>query len=766
MRIAALEALEEAHAPGLGERVAPWLGDSDARVRRAAADALSREPYAPSVAALGRVLGDPDATVRAAAARALGRSGQAAAVAPLLGRLDDNEAEVREAVTLALARLGDPSAVVPLVGKIQDSRPNVRRSVAIALGALGDARASSALALALRDNDELVRMAALSALGRIHADDAVVTIVSLLDEERRPEVREAALAALAQIPSEASVDALIRALSTDDPRERSPVRSALVRAGAAAVPKLVSCLSGQPPPTLADGCALALGEISGTSAASERSERRARGDGGLAGNGAAQAIAAALGRGVVRPEAGLRALGAARDSAGLETALEYLSADDPWVRKAAIEATDALLDPSQPDGRAVEPVVSALRAAKERKDERGQLIRLLGKTGSPRVAKLLSALALDTSDVGFRIQAVEALGLVGRTGDDTALLAAISDEHAPVRFAAALAFRRVGAAQSATPLLDRLEQSADQDRAALAMALAGPMTVVTDPRVVERAAAMADVVEDPVRPLLIEALGAVSGSLGGNVLARLLQGAPSAARAKIAEALAGHPEKVELVRSLVRDADAAVRANAVWTLGALARGEDARTLARLVTDRDPDVSGNATAALARVGVSSPGTTAPTLCGLLTDARPYVRTNALAGLRVLGRRCAGAPERAVLSSDAFDLARAAAARLLVDVAAPGRDLDRTALTRCADEDTSAEVAAACRAPPAPRDTKSAPLSVYVVPAGASAPAPRAPFALVRADGFVRLGITDDRGAVEETDAPRGAVRLALPAALAR
>jgi len=318
VRVAALEALEETRAVGLGERVAAWLGDQDARVRRAAADALARSPYPPAVAALGRILADPDPAVRAAAARALGWSAQPAAVGPLLGRLDDNEPEVREAVTLALARLGDRSAVVPLVGKIQDSRPNVRRSVAVALGALGDARASSALALALRDNDEIVRVAALQALGRIHAEDAVVTIVSLLEDEHRPQVREAALGALSQIPSAASIDALIRALSTDDPRERSPVRAALVRAGGAAVAKLRACLSGQPPVVLADGCALSLGEI---------------GD-----KGVADAIASALSRGVVRPEAGLRALGASGDPRGLETALEYLSADDPWVRKAAIKA--------------------------------------------------------------------------------------------------------------------------------------------------------------------------------------------------------------------------------------------------------------------------------------------------------------------------------------------------------------------------------------------------------------------------------------------
>ena len=50
-------AIAEAGARGAAELVAINLGHrDDARVRRAAADALSRAPYAPSVAALGRIL--------------------------------------------------------------------------------------------------------------------------------------------------------------------------------------------------------------------------------------------------------------------------------------------------------------------------------------------------------------------------------------------------------------------------------------------------------------------------------------------------------------------------------------------------------------------------------------------------------------------------------------------------------------------------------------------------------------------------------------
>jgi hypothetical protein len=51
-------------------------------------------------------------------------------------------------------------------------------------------------------------------------------------------------------------------------------------------------------------------------------------------------------------------------------------------------------------------------------------------------------------------------------------------------------------------------------------------------------------------------------------------------------------------------------------------------------------------------------------------------------------------------------------------------------------------------------------------GSAEPAPRAPFALLRADGLMRLGLTDRRGEVFELDAPRGYVSLAVPAPLAR
>jgi hypothetical protein len=92
-------------------------------------------------------------------------------------------------------------------------------------------------------------------------------------------------------------------------------------------------------------------------------------------------------------------------------------------------------------------------------------------------------------------------------------------------------------------------------------------------------------------------------------------------------------------------------------------------------------------------------------------------------------------------------------------------DRRSLQRCAAEDKNATVALRCSKPAAaPEGTED--VGVFIVPDGRSAPAPRAPFALVRADGLLRLGTADRRGEIFEMAAPRGTIRLSVPAPLAK
>ncbi|MEO6419893.1 MAG: hypothetical protein ABIP39_10825, partial [Polyangiaceae bacterium] len=59
-----------------------------------------------------------------------------------------------------------------------------------------------------------------------------------------------------------------------------------------------------------------------------------------------------------------------------------------------------------------------------------------------------------------------------------------------------------------------------------------------------------------------------------------------------------------------------------------------------------------------------------------------------------------------------------------------------------------------------------VEVYVIADGASFPRPRISYALELADGFIRAGTADRRGATFEPVAPDGEVSLRRPSAQAR
>jgi cellulose synthase operon protein C len=731
-----------------GEHVVAWLADPERRLRLAAAELLRVSPAPRAVPALGRVLSDPDPAVRSAAASALGASGEKDAVMPLLGHLDDSLPQVRRAVVLALARLGDARAVVPLIGKIQDAHPTVRHAVARALGELGDVRAVSALMLALRDNEESVRIAALEALGALRDGPAVLAVTALLGEDQRPAVRAAALETLARIGTPDALDALIGELGREDADSgSSAVRDALTALGKQAVPRLARCLVGQPPARLGDGCALALAD-----AGSEKD---------------AVTIVDALRRGAVRPRAALAALAKLGDPKTIPTVLEHLADPDPFVRRSAIDAAAALLDPKRPDGRAVEPIAKALDRPETSVLERAALARLLGRTGSPRAVSALGPIADAADDVELRLAAIDGLGMLGAAGQDRVLLSALDDEDASVRLAAAVALRRSASGAAARVLLDRLGRAAEQDRAALALALGGALERSKSSDDAARAERLMRASHAGERDALIEALGRVAGEGGSK---RLLSLATSSAeiadRAKIAEALGSHPEAREGLAKLALDVDGSVRANAIWSLGSIGGAGQIPVLERALADRDVAVAGNAAAALGRVGKRSGGKVVPALCKAAADSRSYVRANALAGLALANARCAGGEERAILARDPAPIARRAAARLIARVTSKAAQLDRAALAACAAEDPDGSVASSC----AERSRSGAPgteaVVVYVVPIGEGSPAPRTPFALRRPDGVLRLGVSDRRGVVFEHDAPRGELSLDVPAPLAR
>jgi HEAT repeat protein len=748
VRLAAADLVLEHRIKGMGDVVLAWLNDPERRIRLSAAEILHFDPVKKAVAPLGRVLGDPDSAVRSAAAAALAASGSSDAVLPLLGHLDDSVPAVRSAIVKALARIRDKRAVVPLIGKIQDSRPAVRQAVARALGELGDARASSALVLALRDNDDSVRIAALEALGMLHDKQAVLAVSGLVGDDPRSPVRAAALEALARIGTPEALDALVASLASDDPNDtESSARRALAKGGEAAAKRLEHCLGGQPSRRLADGCALSLAEVGSP--------------------GAAKAVVEAQKRGVVSPGAALSALAEIADPNTLPTVLEHLSSSDPVVRRAAIDGTLALLDPENPDGRAVEPIAKALERARLSRAERAGLTRLLGRTGSPRAVPILSPLAEATENVELRIAAIEALGMIAPAGQDRVLLSALDADEGPVRLAAAVALRHSASGKAAKALLDRLERAAEQDRGAISIALGGALSRSKDAELLGRAERLMLASRGGQRDALIEAIARFpSKDAVARLAAHARRAGEIADRAKVAESLAGRADAREVLLLLAKDVDGSVRANAIWSLGSVGTSQDRGLLVAALDDRDVAVAGDAAAALGRLGARTKVPVAEVLCRRIGDTRSYVRANALAALRVAGKRCARGEERSVLVEDRSEVARRAAALLMVNVKSSDPARDRELLESCAAEDPDGSVAAACAQDPTKIAKTSEPVAIYVVPVGESAPLSRAPFALVRADGLMRLGVADRRGEIFERDAPSGEISLAVPAPLAR
>jgi len=276
-----------------------------------------------------------------------------------------------------------------------------------------------------------------------------------------------------------------------------------------------------------------------------------------------------------------------------------------------------------------------------------------------------------------------------------------------------------------------------------------------------------DRVRPETRDVLLEGLGRMGVDSAGRALAALAASPSVDDRRKVAEALSGHPGRVDTVRGMLRDADPSVQANAAWSLGTLGDGSDVARLVALVGHRDAAVAGNAVGAMGRMVGRGVMRSVEPLCNSLRDTRPYVRANGLAALRAAGKRCAdGAMERELLGSDASSFVRVRTAQLLWTVPSTAPAADERGLRRCLLDDRSGEVAIACREAPGATKGESDAVVVFVVSDGRTQPVGRAPFALVFSGGVMRMGLTDRRGAVFEGKAPRGEVELAVPAARVR
>jgi HEAT repeat protein len=770
VRLMAARTAGELRMRGVGATVVSWLNDPDPRLRVAACGLIDPEPSAEVVAALGRVLGDAVPEVRRAAASALGAADSSDAVAPLLGRLDDSVVAVRLEVVRALDHIGDARAVLPLVSKLQDGDADLRAAAARALGALGDHQAIPTLMLALQDPADNVRVEALHALGALRAEAAVSAIAALLSvaepsapEAGSPQTRAAALGALGRIGTAQALRLLLVELEREGassaarPLDRlGPAALAFELGGDGARALLLETLRTTASSDLATGAALTLAHLHVTEAG--------------------PVVLRAAQRGTLGLRGAVAALGALGDATVIPRLLEHLDAPDPSVRRDVVAVVARLLDPKRPDGRVVDPVRPRLLDDRTPLAERIALIELLGRTGAARAQQLL--LGLGQSDVPeLRLAVVRAPGELGLGSKevDTLLLEALSSSSAKLRMAAAQSLGRVGRDETVAQLLDQLEHAAEQDRGAIGLALSGALAQCQNAALLERVERALAVASEHARDALLEGLGRSSHPVAGQALRRQASSPSSADRRKVAEALAGHPAEAGALLALSRDSDPSVRANAVWSLGELGHVPALERFVALLGDLDVNVAANAAAAIGRVARTGGdgARTVAALCAALDDSRSYVRANTLVALRALGARCPNDTPRLALQADRSWRVRLAAAEWAWQAgdagAASGNEKTvatkaRRALARCAREDRDAAVAARCAtAPTWPTERDS--VLVYVVPYGATTPVPHAAYALELGNGSLRLGTADRRGALFERAAPRGAVRLGEPGALA-
>jgi len=185
------------------------LSDDSAPMRRAAVEALARQPTVDVVGTLEPLLHDPDPEVRRAvvsilggfrsrrvkqlltnqaetdaetvvdAVQALGRLGEATVVPFLMALFNGAGTAAKLAIIDVLREIRDPATEPFLARLLGDPDPTLRRAVVLALGATRSLNAVRQLVPVARDPDEAVRAAVVTVLGdsaNAQAQDALTRL--------------------------------------------------------------------------------------------------------------------------------------------------------------------------------------------------------------------------------------------------------------------------------------------------------------------------------------------------------------------------------------------------------------------------------------------------------------------------------------------------------------------------------------------------------------------------------------------------------------
>ena len=275
---------EWAGTPGVIEGLCHALDDSDAHVRRIAADAATLKLDRAVIARLVRLFDDPAMEAdRGAIIRALGSATDPLAAGPIVTVLTNPQGRddllsvalaaarqqggppMNEAITKlagdeipapilagalwALGELKVAKAVPTLHARAAHPAAEVRIAAARALGEIGNDQAVPGLVACLRDRDVGVRRQAVISLGSLRVKSAVT---ELMHAYRDPGTRLEATLALARVPDVRAVEAYLDGLAGKSPSLRDDCRKALAAIRGPAWPIIREKLeSGSLPPLVA-----------------------------------------------------------------------------------------------------------------------------------------------------------------------------------------------------------------------------------------------------------------------------------------------------------------------------------------------------------------------------------------------------------------------------------------------------------------------------------------------------------------------------------
>ena len=139
--------------------------------------------------------------------------------------------EFQKRAAWSLGEMENRSAVPHLIETLKDIDPEVRGMVAWALGEIKDVSALNPLLEALSDKNDYVREMIVKAIGEFNNPETINVLENILINDPNPDIRQAVVVALSELPLSASINTLAIALKDPIP----PVRRLAV--WAVAVPK-------------------------------------------------------------------------------------------------------------------------------------------------------------------------------------------------------------------------------------------------------------------------------------------------------------------------------------------------------------------------------------------------------------------------------------------------------------------------------------------------------------------------------------------------